>query len=105
MERYTTYAVFGIVDFRDGKNREKAYGTDFPLLFETRDKAVFDKWLAENHPTAFEMPFGGERHKAYPNYPNDPHLHVVISNSHALHNQPGSWQTSYGFTEFETKKA
>ena len=49
-----TYTI-RLIDYSNGKNRDKRYGKDHPIIFEIKDtqkkaREKFEKWMKENYP-------------------------------------------------------
>lgn len=66
------------VDYTDGKNKDKSYYHEHPVVASKMNEDQFDKWLQENYPNVKTFKYG-EKH---PKYDEVPYLQVHISAQH-----------------------
>lgn len=83
-----------LVDYSGGKNRDKRYSSDFPIIFQVLDtknvaKEKFENWMKENYPNVDLInnklvPFSDyikkyNSKRESDNYPSNPRLNVIIT--------------------------
>lgn len=51
-KRYRPTYTVRLVDYTNGLNADKRSGSDFPAIATIKGTAEFEKWLADNYPTA-----------------------------------------------------